>query len=89
MSALYYSIESRACSTSDQNPIINTGLNQPARISHANNGGIGFPQEISLTDTLLPKELEFYALQNCEEEEDIGGKVRENAIHLVHRFTIH
>jgi hypothetical protein len=89
MSALYYSIESRACSTSDQSPIINTGLNQPARISHANNGGIGFPQAISLTDTSLPKELEFYALQNCGEEEDMGGKVSENAIHLVHRFTIY
>jgi len=89
MSALYYSIESRACSTSDQSSLINTGLNQPARISHANNGGIGFPQAISLTDTSLPKELEFYALQNCGEEEDMGGKVRENAIHLVHRFTIY
>jgi hypothetical protein len=33
--------------------------------------------------------LEFYALQNCGEEEDMGGKVRENAIHLVHRFTIY
>jgi hypothetical protein len=52
-------------------------------------GALGFPYVISFTNTLLPKELDFHALQKCEEEEeDIGGKVRGNGtLFMISPFT--
>jgi len=42
-----------------------------------------------LHQLVVVEKMDFHALQKCEEEEDIGGKIRGNGTHLVHDFTIH